>query len=131
MSRPASAHVRAESAGTLRERRLPPRPGKRPSCDVRPDRSHQRHKIREAGRNHAGAVDGHRMAGGKPHDKEAHGDAVIVVRADLGSATRWPFEPFNDKAVTLFARVDATAAQPDNDCGEAVALLNAQLGQAM
>ena len=71
------------------------------------------------------------LARGKPHDEEAHRDAVIVVRADLGSAGRRPSEPFDDQAVALFARVNATGAQPRDDSGEAIALLDAQLGQAV
>ena len=62
---------------------------------------HQRDEGREARLDHGAVVDGHRVAGGEPHDEERHGDAVVEMGRDRAAARDRAAEPVHDEIVAL------------------------------
>ena len=89
----------------------------------------KRGKTREAGLDRLGTFDLDRFGRQPAQNQKAHGDAVVQLGVDGDSACRRS-APVNDQIVALDLDRDAACGEPVGHGGQAVALLDPQLGKA-
>ena len=95
-----------------------------------PPRPHHVHEAGEAGGDHAGLVDPHRLARGQTQDQVAHGDAMVAVGLDQRAAARGFAGPVDDEAFRLLLDVDAAGLETGRHQGDSVTLLDPHLAHA-
>ena len=91
---------------------------------------HQRDEAGEARGDGGAVVDAHRPLRRHAQHQERHGDAMIEPRGDRGAAARAALVPSTMSVSPSIATRGAARGQPVGDGAEAVAFLDAQLGEA-